>query len=649
VNHATPTSRSPGHLSSLAPDISVDSSAWTGRMHAEAGIVLQHQPDYGRAAFVVHLDAPWGGGKTTFANFLARVMNPYGFETSGTSFLRERYGDANIGLIFLQDPPLDASKAAQLIVWPEEGRRPWVVVQFNAWRVEHCEPPWWVFYQTIREQCLTAVRREGITPVDPRALEAPKKPQLEKRLLLWFSLWIREYWWRLKNPKVKTLLSTALIGVALIAILHSLGIIHLVGKPEETKPAFNVGDGIGLMFAGITAISAIWGIGALITESIVPGTNTLAERLSLGSGDPFERFRRHFYQTMERLRRPVMVIIDDLDRCKPGFVVDLIRGIQTLLRSPRVVFVILGDRDWIERAFETHHKEMSQISVGPEQTFGARFVEKAVQMSFVLPGVRRDRQNDYVRRLLLGDRALRDVKPFEAVAPRAAAVLRDVIQQAADVDKSFVSETEQIRRDVGSAYQTMHLARHRATDSMINQFINDELAIRAAGDEEAEQEIAHRLDPLTAYLPPNPRQIKRIINSITMYHAVALQREGMDASDPRWLQLVLWVILMTEWPRTWRLLASFPLLIELIKSDDVESRLKDVDPNKLPGAAEATLKEIKRIKSDSALMALIAGSPNKLIPGLDRPIIEDFLSLTPIYGRKAKLSEEPHVNGEAEK
>ena len=61
----------------------------------------------------------------------------------------------------------------------------------------------------------------------------------------------------------------------------------------------------------------------VITESIVPGTNTLAERLSLGSGDPFERFRRHFYQTMKRVCRPVMVIIDDLDRCKPGFVVDL--------------------------------------------------------------------------------------------------------------------------------------------------------------------------------------------------------------------------------------------------------------------------------------------------------------------------------------
>lgn len=351
------------------------------------------------------------------------------------------------------------------------------------------------------------------------------------------------------------------------------------------KPAFNVGDGIGLMFAGITAISAIWGFGALITEFIIPGTNTLAERLSLGSGDPFERFRKHFYQTMERVRRPVMVIIDDLDRCKPDFIVDLIRGIQTLLRSPRVVFVILGDRDWIERAFETHHKDMSQISVGPEQTFGARFVEKAVQMSFVLPGVRRDRQKDYIRWLLLGDRDPGNVK---ALAPRTAAVLRDVIRQAADADKSLVSETEEIRHNVASAYLNLPMTMQVAGDRVINQFINDELAIQVAGEEAAEQEIAHRLEPLAAYLPPNPRQIRRIINAITMYHAVALQREGMDARNPRWLQLVLWVILMTEWPTTWRLLGSFPNLIELLKSDDPEGRLKGVDANKLPGSAEAT-------------------------------------------------------------
>jgi hypothetical protein len=238
LNHATPISRSRDRTSSTHLDISIDSSAWTGHVHGEAGTVSHHQRDYGRAAFVVHLDAPWGGGKTTFANFLARVLNPYGFETSGASFLRQRYGNANIGAIFLDDPPLDGSTKTDLMEWPEESRRPWVVVQFNAWRVEHCEPPWWVFYQTIREHCLAAVRRDGITPVDVGALETPKKPRLENRILLWFGLWIHEFWWRLKNPKITTLLSTALISVSLIAILHSIGIIHLTGKPDEMKTRF---------------------------------------------------------------------------------------------------------------------------------------------------------------------------------------------------------------------------------------------------------------------------------------------------------------------------------------------------------------------------------------------------------------------------
>ncbi|MDJ0931784.1 MAG: P-loop NTPase fold protein [Breoghania sp.] len=131
---------------------------------------------------------------------------------------------------------------------------------------------------------------------------------------------------------------------------------------------------MGLILSGLTGISVFWAIGALFTESIRPGTNTLAGRLSLGAGDPFERFRKHFYETMERVRRLVLVVVDDLDRCKPEFIVDLVRGMQTLLRSPRVVFVVLGDRDWIERVFEVHHDKMKDINVGSQQTFGSRFV-----------------------------------------------------------------------------------------------------------------------------------------------------------------------------------------------------------------------------------------------------------------------------------
>src|SRR5262249_26108604 len=137
---------------------------------------------------------------------------------------------------------------------------------------------------------------------------------------------------------------------------------------------------------------------------------------------------------------------------KPDFIVDLVRGMQTLLRSPRVVFIILGDRDWIERSFESHHKAMNKVSVGPEQTFGARFVEKAIQMSFILPDMHEERQKDYVRRLLLGPRAGRYGAPAEAIKHETKAQLREVIQKEADAMKTAPLESEQVRQMVKAHY-----------------------------------------------------------------------------------------------------------------------------------------------------------------------------------------------------
>jgi hypothetical protein len=622
----------------------IDSAAWPGNSATGDSPFFDRHRDDTRGSFVLHLDAPWGGGKTTFANFLARVLNPDGFEHDETSFLRRRYGNVNISTIFLEDPP-SANEASRGMPWPEDARRPWIIVPFNAWQVEHCTPPWWVFYQAIRQRCFASVLREGKSAVDTTTKIKRQKFRFRHHFGPWLTLWWREYWWRLTNPKVMTLLITALISLLLLALLYAAGIFHISGKVGEEKVAFNISNSIGLLLGGVTTIGSVWGFGALFTDSIIPGTNTLAERLSLGSGDPFGRFRKHFYKTMERVGRPVLVIVDDLDRCKPDFIVDLVRGVQTLLRSPRVVFLILGDRDWIERAFEAHHKAMNKVSVGPEQTFGARFVEKAIQMSFILPGMRKEGQVDYVRGLLLGRRSISRETMDKTLKPQAASVLREVIRKTAEAQKGAPLETEQIRRNVMSTYQDFSPDSHLAgiSDERVNQFVNEELAIRAAIDDRVEQEISHRLEPLAAYFPSNPRQIKRIINAVTMYYAVALQQEGLGASDPRWFQLALWIIIMTEWPETWRLLASYPWLADLLQATDPKTEIKKVNSANLPGSEEATLTQISRIRVDEKLMALIAGGSDRSGPVLDKKAIEDLLYLTPLYsrwaGRKEKSDE----------
>jgi hypothetical protein len=633
LNGAMPGRRFSAQVRPQTPDGPFYSAQWTGN---EGRLSASRSS---RAAFVLHLDAPWGGGKTTFANFLSRVLNPGGYEQEDASFLRQRYGAIGIETIFLADPPSNPPSADwptdDTIDWPEDARRPWIIVPFNAWQAEHVSPPWWVFYQTIRDGCLDTVFREGTSPARPRETS---KPPFNERLKKWLQLVGYEYWWRLANPKVKALLVTFAVSLVLLGLLWITGAF---GSSKQNGAGY-LGNGVGLVLAGLTTLSGVWGFGALFTESILPGSDTLAERLSLGRVDPFDRFRKHFYKTMERVQRPVMVIVDDLDRCKPDFIVDLVRGMQTLLRSPRVMFVILGDRDWIERAFESHHTAMSKVSVGPEQTLGARFVEKAIQMSFILPELGKDLQKRYVRQVLLGYRPMNGETLTNRISSDTAADLRHAINTSASTTGAGALEPEKVQRDV---YDNLAPEiRERVDRDQVAQFVNEELAIRAAGNEEVEKDISHRLEPLAEYLPPNPRQIKRIVNAVTMYHAVAVKQTGLTPHDPRWFQLALWVIIMTEWPQTWRLLASFPAMSTLVCAVDPKQEIETMNADDLPGPKTAVLKEIARIRADRKLVALITGEGGRPGPILDEESIQDLLTLTPLYGRKVRLPDQAQPN-----
>src|SRR5262249_58886616 len=63
--------------------------------------------------------------------------------------------------------------------------------------------------------------------------------------------------------------------------------------------------------------------------------------------DPMETAKRHFAQLVGWLGYPLAIVIDDLDRCKPPFVVELLEGIQTLFRDVPVAYVVAADREWL--------------------------------------------------------------------------------------------------------------------------------------------------------------------------------------------------------------------------------------------------------------------------------------------------------------
>lgn len=547
------------------------------------------------AGFVAQIDAPWGGGKTSFANLVACTLNP-SFQDRPPEFLKTLYPDRSEmhGLFIsachetgkLKDPNSDD------YLWERSARHPWVIVQFNAWRKQHIDPPWWSFYQTIRKTCFATIWKEGVPTVE-QSVNGNYQCDREhwfKRVTRTCGLWSRELFWRIFAPQVVFRLLVALMAVLVAFLLVKTG----ATEASDGKAVWSTSSDIGVVLAVLTGtgafLSAIFTVAA---EALAPGRNTLSERVMLGAVDPLVRFRKHYQRMINAIERPILVVIDDIDRCEPKFIVEMIRGLQTILTSSRVVYLLLGDRNWIEQAFEIYHEDMKNIDVGPEHSFGGRFVEKAIQLPFILPSIERFK-DDYVREVLMG-------RDSNRVSESADSELEITSKQeehfgyanikVGSSQKAGAAETnyddfrgnpaehrKRIRKHFSEASSIQEIDAAGAEALSVNspassessaasrvhqRTVREEVVLRrAAQKEEVESAIRHALQPLAKFLPENPRHIKRIINAISMYQNSILLVED-DYSDAefgglRWRQLAVGVVLMIGYPKSWACLAANP-------------------------------------------------------------------------------------------
>ncbi|HET6288070.1 MAG TPA: P-loop NTPase fold protein [Amycolatopsis sp.] len=81
-----------------------------------------------------------------------------------------------------------------------------------------------------------------------------------------------------------------------------------------------------------------------------------------------------------KIERTVLYI-DDLDRCPPKIVVQVLEAIHLLLALPVFVVVVGGDSRWLKKAVEQHYEEM--LGDDPE-TFAESYLEKIFQVPFTL-------------------------------------------------------------------------------------------------------------------------------------------------------------------------------------------------------------------------------------------------------------------------
>lgn len=147
--------------------------------------------------------------------------------------------------------------------------------------------------------------------------------------------------------------------------------------PIAVKALFNVSGRVLLGTSNITEE-----VSAALSESIDESGNLMSEWIknNLESHTQNKMAMRQFKESLadfaQSQDRPVVIFIDELDRCQPTFAVKLIERIKHFFDVPNLVFVLLLNREQLEKAVR---------GVYGNDTDAATYLGKFVNFFFQLP------------------------------------------------------------------------------------------------------------------------------------------------------------------------------------------------------------------------------------------------------------------------
>jgi hypothetical protein len=250
----------------------------------------------------------------------------------------------------------------------------WTAVWFDAWQYQRLAPPWWWLMSALDQQIRRRCRRVG-----PWA---------------WLRHRLHDIRWRMGR------LARDLRWVLPGAVAVALGWLLWESMAPILGWLVGAAGGIAALIALLTSISNALRR-HLLAES-PRGTNKL-----LRSSDPMEELvDRYSFLIRSTGTRGIIVLIDNLDRCRADFVVEMLEGIQTLLRNPQapkrwslrkspqpppgcplIAFVVAADRAWLCESYLHVYKEFEGTVREPGRPFGLVFLDKIFDVALRIPTV----------------------------------------------------------------------------------------------------------------------------------------------------------------------------------------------------------------------------------------------------------------------
>ena len=110
-------------------------------------------------------------------------------------------------------------------------------------------------------------------------------------------------------------------------------------------------------------------------------------------------------------KRPLVIFVDDLDRCSPNKVSDVVEAIDLFLAEESSLMFVLGiDDEVIAAALSKAHGEVfsRMPSYARASSVGWRFIDKFVQLPFIVPPPSVEDLDRYTSSLLVSNSDIED-------------------------------------------------------------------------------------------------------------------------------------------------------------------------------------------------------------------------------------------------
>ncbi|HKO98828.1 MAG TPA: P-loop NTPase fold protein [Pyrinomonadaceae bacterium] len=410
-------------------------------------------------------------------------------------------------------------------------------VWFNAWKFQNSEQVWAGMAQTIISQLVEQI---------PSTLEREKFwLQLQRERLNFDAIRRdihRALFERFLPKALKWLVSFFL---ALLLLVVSLFVANLL----------NFWAGLMLFSAAsltatLSAAKTIWKWSDARLEVLSkPLEGKFAQYIrqpdyeaKLGYLFEVERDVRRVFDLLVAKDRRAVIFVDDLDRCSPGKVAEVIEAINLFISGdfPQCYFVIGMDAQVVASSLEVAYKDLTAKLGDLTRAYGSLgwyFMDKFVQLPFVIPNMNSSQRETFLSLL------------FVQSAPKTMDDdTRAAVEAAEQRLHGGLTNNLIVSQNLGRYTDDFKIIR-KADPTKANDYAYRLIEVGARQFADDDAEIQQQLVRYASYLGSTPRGLKRFANLYRFYRFAQWSREFQDLKAATPAALGFWLVIMLRWPQ----------------------------------------------------------------------------------------------------